>query len=84
MSDYLRPIVERFEPIDHMTPNDEEFQQALPEDPDVEEINEARRDLTTSKERGGAVLTIKILAELLHLSEDSRVPSPRSRCEVCY
>lgn len=72
MSDYLRPIVERFEPIDHMTPNDEEFQQALPEDPDVEEINEARRDLTTSKERGGAVLTIKILAELLHLSEEVR------------
>ncbi|MFD1686377.1 hypothetical protein [Halobellus litoreus] len=55
-----------------MVPDDAELKEALPEDPVVEDIIEAGRGLKSSRERGGAMLTSKILIELNHLSEQVR------------
>jgi hypothetical protein len=68
MSNYLRPIVEDFDPMDHISPDEEEMNAILPDDPNHQDILEAERSLRTKREQGGAILTSKILAELLHLS----------------
>ncbi|WP_227380869.1 hypothetical protein [Haladaptatus halobius] len=71
MSDFLRPIVENFDPIDSL-PGDEEMEAELPENPSVEDISEARSSLTNDQTPGAALFTDKILAELLHLSDQAR------------
>ena len=76
MSEYLGPIVENFDPMNHITPSEDEMKEILPDDPDHEDIIEAERSLRTEREQGGAILTAKLLAELYHLS--TRV---RSRIE---
>lgn len=72
MSDYLDEIVENFDPMDHITPSEEELEEELPSDATSEQIQEAFRELRTEKERGGAMLVSKILAELHHLSNQAR------------
>ena len=79
MSEYLEPIVENFDPMDYMMPDEEEFDEMLPEDADDEDVLEARQSYKSQKERGGAILTDKILAELLYLSNNAREPIDKSK-----
>lgn len=72
MSEYLETVVEEFDPMDHISPSEEEMDEHLPKDPTRDEILEVESELRSSKEVGGAVLTGKILAELLHLSTEVR------------
>lgn len=72
MSDYLQPIVEEFDPMDHVTPSEEEMDSALPDNPDQEDILKVDQSLRTQREQGGAILTAKILAELHYLSRQVR------------
>jgi hypothetical protein len=68
MSDYLRTIVERFDPIEHRLPSEEELEAALPDQSDPEEIIERHQSLRSQREGGGAILTSHILNELFNLS----------------
>jgi len=55
--------------MDYITPSYEELEEFLPEEPEIDDILDAQRSLRTTQKRGGAVLTAKILDELLHLSK---------------
>lgn len=72
MSEYLERIIEQFDPVDYIMADEEELNQLLPDNPSVEEVMEAHRTLTRGQERGGAILTGKILGEMYHLSIEVR------------
>ena len=85
MPEYLEDVVERFDPMDYITPSEEEMDEHLPENPTREEILETKSEIRSPKKRGGAILAGKILAELLHLStevrEEIEILTPASHVE---
>ena len=72
MSDYLRPIVNDFDPAEYSNPTDEELEAILPEEPSGDEVLDAIQSLRSQKQVGGAILTGKILWELFDLSKRVR------------
>lgn len=75
MSDYLEQIIDDFDPIEETTPSKEEMENSLPDDPNPDEILEASKSIRHERNSGGAVLTWRILGELLYLSQqvDKRI-----------
>lgn len=71
MSEYTKRVYESFDPLDYISPELNDVETELPENPDAEDILQIKKSAYDQKTRGGAILTQKILAELHHLSEQA-------------